>query len=69
MEDLENKLKRLEEIVKSLESEEVSLERSLQLFEEGVKLAGAVKKELDQSKLRVKQITKNGEFPFDWEGL
>ncbi len=65
---LEEKLARLEEIVQALEREEVSLERSLALFEEGVALARALRRELEEGRLKVKQILEGAEFPFDWEG-
>jgi exodeoxyribonuclease VII small subunit len=65
--NLEEKLARLEEIVQQLEGEEVSLERSLALFEEGVKLAGAVRGELEESRLKVTKVLEETEIPFDWE--
>lgn len=65
---LEEKLARLEAIVQALEREEVSLERSLALFEEGIALARAVRQELEASRLKVKQILEGAELPFDWEG-
>lgn len=58
---VESTLTRLEEIVASLESEDVSLERSLALFEEGVQLADGLKKRLEQSELRVKQVIEDAE--------
>ncbi len=64
---IEARLRRLEEIVQQLESEEVELERSLALFEEGVRLASEVKRALEESRLRVKQILEGEELPFDWE--
>lgn len=67
--NLEERLERLEEIVQELEDEEVSLERSLSLFEEGVRLAGLVRRELEESRLRVKKVLEEGEVPFDWEGV
>lgn len=54
--DIEESLDRLEEIVNYLESEEVSLEDSIRLFEEGIKLADGIKKKLDQSKLNIKKV-------------
>ncbi|HIC96757.1 TPA: exodeoxyribonuclease VII small subunit [Candidatus Bipolaricaulota bacterium] len=66
---LEERLSRLEEIVQLLEREEVSLEKSLTLFEEGVRLAEALRRELEESRLRVKQILEGVELPFDWEDL
>jgi exodeoxyribonuclease VII small subunit len=65
---LEERLARLEEIVQELEREEVSLEKSLALFEEGVRLADAVRRKLEESRLRVKQVLEKVELPFDWEG-
>lgn len=61
--DVEKSLARLEEIVSKLESEEVNLERSLKLFEEGINLADQIKERLNQSKLKIKEvIDKSGTF-------
>jgi len=67
---LEGQLQRLEEIVKQLEGEEISLERSLALFEEGVALAREIRRGLEESRLRVRQVLGLDEEPqpFDWEG-
>lgn len=59
--DVESTLTRLEEIVAALESEDVSLERSLALFEEGVQLADHLKQRLEESELRVKQVIEDAE--------
>jgi len=67
--NIEGKLARLEEIVKSLEGEDVSLEQSLRLFEEGIKLANEVKQQLNESKLKIKEIIAKGEGLFDWKEL
>jgi exodeoxyribonuclease VII small subunit len=45
---LSRALARLEEIVRQLESEQISLEESLELFEEGVKLADSIQKEAER---------------------
>lgn len=58
---IEQALKRLEEIVQTLESEEVALEQSLKLFEEGVRLADEIKKKLTESELRVKKVIERAE--------
>ncbi len=58
---VEEALSRLEQIVKSLESEGVSLEESLKLFEEGVRLADALKKRLEESELRIKKVLESSE--------
>lgn len=49
-------LGRLGEIVEQLESGELPLERSLELFEEGVKLARASQAKLDQAERRVEEL-------------
>ena len=53
----EQKIGRLEEIVALLEKGDAQLADSLQLFEEGTKLAGDCAKLLDDAELQVKQIT------------
>ncbi len=58
---VEEALTRLEQIVKSLEGEDVSLEESLKLFEEGVRLADRLKKRLEEGELRVKKVLQSTE--------
>jgi exodeoxyribonuclease VII small subunit len=56
-------LLRLEKIVQELEKGEVSLEKSLTLFEEGVQLSSACRKELEQAEGRVEiLLKKNGKL-------
>ena len=52
----EKKLTRLEEIVQKMESGEMSLDESLKLFEEGVKLSRDCNKELSQAEQKVKKL-------------
>jgi exodeoxyribonuclease VII small subunit len=52
----ETKLKRLEEIVDKMEEGEISLDESLKLFEEGVKLSRDCSKELTQAEQKVKLL-------------
>jgi len=52
----EDELKRLEEIVGKLESEEVTLEKALHLFEEGSVIVKSAEKKLKESQLRVKEV-------------
>lgn len=52
----ENKLSRLEEIVAKMESGELSLDDSLKLFEEGVKLSRDCNKELSEAEQKVQQL-------------
>jgi exodeoxyribonuclease VII small subunit len=47
---------RLEEIVRSLEREELELEAALRLFDEGMELIRDAEKELSESEGRLKQV-------------
>ncbi|UCC81638.1 MAG: exodeoxyribonuclease VII small subunit [Gemmatimonadota bacterium] len=49
-------LNRLEEIVESLEREELELEDALRLFDEGMELIRAAENELIESEGRIKQV-------------
>jgi exodeoxyribonuclease VII small subunit len=49
-------LNRLEEIVESLEREELELEDALRLFDEGMELIRAAERELIESEGRIKQV-------------
>jgi exodeoxyribonuclease VII small subunit len=49
-------LSRLEEIVESLEREELELEDALRLFDEGMELIRAAERELIESEGRIKQV-------------
>ncbi len=63
----ESALKRLEEIVASLDNGTAELDKSLELFEEGVKLVNFCKKALNEAEKKVTlvQENKNGEeVPF-----
>jgi len=67
----EDNLSRLEEIVKKMESGDLSLEDSLKAFEEGIKLSRICAKKLDESERRVDVLLKqDGELttaPFSEE--
>jgi exodeoxyribonuclease VII small subunit len=62
-------LQRLEKIVQELEKGEVPLEKSLTLFEEGMQLSTACRKELEQAEGKVEiLLKKNGKLqaePFE----
>ncbi|HEX8813978.1 MAG TPA: exodeoxyribonuclease VII small subunit [Terriglobales bacterium] len=63
MAKFEEGLQRLEKIVEELEKGEVPLEKSLTLFEEGVKLSAACRKELDEAEGKVEILLKqNGKL-------
>jgi len=53
-------IKRLEEIVEQLEGEDVSLEESTRLFEEGVKLAKLCSAKLSEAEKKIEQLSKDG---------
>jgi exodeoxyribonuclease VII small subunit len=58
----EESLQRLEAIVKDMERGELPLETSLKLFEEGVALSGACRKQLEEAEGKVEILLKqNGE--------
>lgn len=52
----EENMQRLEQIVRSLERGDVSLEESLKLFQEGTALVDSCGKLLDEAELQVKKI-------------
>jgi exodeoxyribonuclease VII small subunit len=58
MASFEESLKKLETIVDQLEKGDLSLEESLKLFEEGVGLSAACKKELDSAEGKVQMLVK-----------
>ena len=58
MASFEESLKKLEGIVEQLEKGDLALEESLKLFEEGVGLSAACKKELDEAEGRVQTLVK-----------
>jgi len=53
---LEARLRRLEVILSRLESDEVDLERALELFEEGVRHVREAEKILARTELRVEEL-------------
>jgi exodeoxyribonuclease VII small subunit len=58
MPTFEESLKKLEVIVEQLEKGDLALEDSLTLFEEGVGLSTACKKELDEAEGKVQVLIK-----------
>ena len=58
MASFEESLKKLEGIVEQLEKGDLALEESLKLFEQGVGLSTACKKELDDAEGRVQTLVK-----------
>jgi exodeoxyribonuclease VII small subunit len=54
--DFEARLQRLDEIVRELESGQVSLDRAMTLFEEGLQVGGACRALLDEAQVRVEKL-------------
>ena len=70
--DFETALKRLEEIVKKLESGDLTLDASLELFEEGIQLSRLCHLKLGQAERRAEILLKNNQgeqqtVPFETE--
>ncbi len=63
----EEKMSRLEEIVRILEGGDRPLEESMSLFEEGVKLSNECREVLEKTERRITLLLKNqgSEVPFD----
>jgi exodeoxyribonuclease VII small subunit len=59
--DFEKSLARLEEVVKHLESGELSLDEAMKLFEEGVKLSRECQKQLEEAEGRVEILLKKAD--------
>ncbi|HSM05473.1 MAG TPA: exodeoxyribonuclease VII small subunit [Longimicrobiales bacterium] len=57
---LEARLRRLEEILSALEADELDLERSLALFEEGIGHIRQAEKTLSEAALRVEEVLAEG---------
>ena len=54
----ENALARLEEIVEKLEDDSISLEDSISLYEEGIKLSKYCSQGLEEVELRMEEVNK-----------
>ena len=58
---LEERLRRLEEILSRLEQDDVALEEALELFEEGVGHVRDAERVLAQTELRVQELLEDGD--------
>jgi exodeoxyribonuclease VII small subunit len=54
-------LQELENIVREMESGELPLERALELFEKGMKLSEACRKQLEEAETRVELLVRKGD--------
>jgi len=71
--DFERSLARLEEVVRKLESPQLSLDEAMKLFEEGVGLSRECQKQLEEAEGRVEILLKKADGklaaePFEAEG-
>lgn len=57
----EQSLRELQQIVEELEKPDVSLERALELFEKGVKLSEACRRQLVEAESRIEILMKRGQ--------
>ena len=63
--NFEQSLRRLDEIMAALEGEQVGLDASLKLFEEGIELLRAASAELDKAETRVQVLVERSEGGFE----
>ena len=57
----EQGLARLEELIEDLESGDLDLDRSLAVFEEGIKLSRSLNRKLDEAEKKLELLIKDGE--------
>lgn len=55
----EQQMKKLQEIVEKLEKEDVGLDESIQLYEEGLKLSKALKEQLEGFEKKIAELNGN----------
>jgi exodeoxyribonuclease VII small subunit len=63
--DFEKSLNRLDEIMAALDGEQVGLDASLKLFEEGIELLRMASAELDKAETRVQLLVERTEGGFE----
>ena len=59
--DFEKSLVRLEEVVRRLESPQLSLDDAMKLFEEGVALSRECQKQLEEAETRIEMLVRKGD--------
>lgn len=65
----EARLARLEEIVSRLEEDDVDLDASLKLFEEGIEVLRAASAELEKAEGKVKMLIERADGSFELRGV
>ena len=63
MKSFEEKLSRLEEISEEMKDEGLPIDKSMQMFEEGIKIAKTLQKELDKMERRVEVLVNQPDTP------
>ncbi|UBH12268.1 exodeoxyribonuclease VII small subunit [Macrococcus armenti] len=58
----EEMMNQLEQIVKSLDDDQVSLEKSIELYEQGVKLSQACQLKLSEAEDKIAKLNTTGEI-------
>ncbi|MFL5480970.1 MAG: exodeoxyribonuclease VII small subunit [Gemmatimonadaceae bacterium] len=61
----EKSLRRLDEIAASLENEQIGLDESLKLFEEGIELLRSASAQLDKAETKVQMLIERSEGGFE----
>ena len=57
----EKAIQRLEKIVDDLEKGELDIDKSLEIFEEGIKMSRVCSKKLNEAEAKIEKLTKNQE--------
>lgn len=55
----ETAMKRLEKIVEELEKGELDIDKSLEIFEEGIKMSRVCSKKLSEAEKKIEKLTRN----------
>lgn len=56
----ERAMERLEKIVQELEKGELDIDKSLQIFEEGIQMSRVCSEKLKEAEQKIEKLTKNG---------
>lgn len=64
-ESYENMMTRLEEIVEVMDGNEITLEQTMLIYEEGIKICNSLYKILNDTEGKIKILTAEGEKDFD----
>jgi exodeoxyribonuclease VII small subunit len=67
--DFESSLRELEQIVQQLEAGDLPLDRSLELFEQGVKLSRQCQKRLDEAERKVEILLRSSDGSYKPEAF